>query len=156
MSTSVTCPAVTVMSALAPVPEPVFACRSTFSYTLFPRTGVYPLPPVILALSKLTATPLTNSVTAPCALPSALVTIVLVVPVTLALAFVGSALSAFAYVNVVLLGTLKTTVFSLKVVSSLHNTCTFTPTCKSCAVLVVAVATLLLRSIVVNVVVVNE
>ena len=113
---------------------------------MFPSVGVYPLPPVMFALSTFAAIPLRNSVTAPCAPPSADVTIVLTVPVAAALALVGSALSVFVYVNVVALGTLKTRPFSLNVSSVVFKICTVLPTCKLCAALVVTVATLLLRS----------
>ena len=82
-------------------------------------------------------------------------TIVLVVPVTLALDFVGSAVSTFDIVNVVLVGVLITRPFSLNDSSSLQSTCTTLPICKSCATSVVTVATLLFRSIVVMFTLVN-
>ena len=105
-STSVTWPAVTVISALAPVPTPVVLVKDTLLYVLLPVTGVYKLPLLILALSTLVRTPYLVSVTAPCALPSALLTIVLAVaPVT---ALVLSLSPLFAIVNVTPVGVLNT------------------------------------------------
>ena len=50
-STSVTCPAVTVMSAVAPEPDPELFVNATFEYTFVPLVGVYKLPPVMSPLS---------------------------------------------------------------------------------------------------------
>ena len=71
------------------------------------------------------------SVTAPWAFPSALVTIVLTLPVAALLETVGSAGSGLAIVNVVVVGVLNTMPFSLNVTSSVHRTCTLLPTFKS-------------------------
>ena len=65
--------------------------------------------------------------TAPCALPSAEVTIVLAVPGTV---FSLSLSPALAIVNVVAVGIVSTSVFSLYVVSSGTKTCTLTSGCR--------------------------
>ena len=111
-STSVTCPAVTVISAYAPVPTPVKVVNATNSYVSDPPAGVYPEPPVMLALSTLVSTPYRASVTAPCAFPSVLDTIVLTVPVAATLPISDP---VFGIVNVFGVGVEITSAFTVNV-----------------------------------------
>ena len=89
-------------------------------------------------MSTFVNTPYLVSVTAPCALPSADVTIVLTVPTS---EVATLSLPTFEIVNVVVVGVLNTVPFTLNVVSTVVITCTVFPTCKSCAVSVLIVAT---------------
>ena len=57
MSTLVTTPLVTVMSAVAPLPLLVIFVNGTRLYVVVPDSGVYPLPGVMLALSTVAITP---------------------------------------------------------------------------------------------------
>ena len=87
--------------------------------------GVYAEPPVMLALSTFAQTPNLSSVTAPCAPPSALVTMLNTSPVR---DVVLKSIPVFAIVNDVDVGTLSTSPLTLNVSSSLHTTRTWFPT----------------------------
>ena len=106
------------MFALAPLPDPLTFVIGTSLYVSVPPVGVYKLPPVIFALSNPDAMPNLVSVTLPCALPSALFTIVPTNPSVIDVLEISSGFG-FAYVNVVLVGVLITTVFSSSVANVL-------------------------------------